>query len=600
MHRRICLSILHAVFGIVFELPLKHATKTFTISSVLFLVAMIAMSHSAFAQESIISDPLKDLSDNPGIPSLTLKIKDGSTSTWLRRSTTDDPGIYLLRIPSLENYTIPVSKPENESVLGFDVNAISGRMSYQTLNFWMSPEIEFMCRLDLPKPVLSWDTGAGKSYLIPALEIPVFILALNGFDRLLFGSEVEDGKKVYRTNPSTFWDNLTHGRWRSDKDAFHVNQIEHPYQGSIYHGFARSAGLNFWESLGYTFVGSFLWETAGETLHPSINDQVASGIAGSFFGEALFRMASLLLEGGGGEPGFWRELGAAVLSPPTAFNRLVFGDRFKPVFPSRNPAIFQWVRLGAGLVVSNGTGSSITNRPQASLNYSISYGLPGQPSYSYTRPFDYFQFEITAATRPNKIIGNITVQGLLLGTKYKAGEAYRGVWGLYGGFDYISPPFFRVSSATASLGTTAQWWLATSVALQGTALAGIGLGAGGTVPGRGEPDYHYGGTGRGVLDLRLIFGDVAMLNLTGHGYYISSLGSSEPQGKEDIRRLETGLTVRIYRHHALGIQYTALHRGARYSQRANITQRLGTLGLVYTLLGDTRFGAVEWRDGRSP
>ncbi len=128
MHRRICLSILHAVFGIVFELPLKHATKTFTISSVLFLVAMIAMSHSAFAQESIISDPLKDLSDNPGIPSLTLKIKDGSTSTWLRRSTTDDPGIYLLRIPSLQNYTIPGSKPENESVLGFDVNAISGMM----------------------------------------------------------------------------------------------------------------------------------------------------------------------------------------------------------------------------------------------------------------------------------------------------------------------------------------------------------------------------------------------------------------------------------------------------------------------------------------
>ena len=151
----------------------------------------------------------------------------------------------------------------------------------------------------------------------------------------------------------------------------------HPYQGSIYHGFARSAGLNYWESLGYTFLGSFLWETAGETTHPSINDQVASGIAGSFFGELLFRMASLLLESGGGEPGFWQELGAAALSPPTGFNRLVFGDRFKPVFPSRDPAIFQWVRLGEGLIVSNRTGSSITRNRQETLNYSMAYGLPG-------------------------------------------------------------------------------------------------------------------------------------------------------------------------------------------------------------------------------
>ena len=222
----------------------------------------------------------------------------------------------------------------------------------------MNPET---LSLDLPKPVLSWETGASKSYFIPALEIPGFILVLNGFDRLVYGNQVEDGKKVYSTNFSTFWDHLVHGRWRYDKDAFHVNQFVHPYQGSIYHGFARSAGLNFWESLGYTFMGSFLWETAGETTHPSINDQVASGIAGSFFGEVLFRMASLLLESGGGEPGFWRELGAAALSPPTGFNRLVFGDRFKAVFPSRDPAVFQWVRLGEGLIVSDRTGSSVTH-----------------------------------------------------------------------------------------------------------------------------------------------------------------------------------------------------------------------------------------------
>src|SRR6185295_261555 len=100
-------------------------------------------------------------------------------------------------------------------------------------------------------------------------------------------------------------------------DPFAVNQFLHPYQGSMYQGFARSAGLGFWESFAYTFLGSALWEEAGEHTTPSVNDQIASGIAGSFLGEPLFRISSLLLESGGGNPGFWRELGAGVISPST-------------------------------------------------------------------------------------------------------------------------------------------------------------------------------------------------------------------------------------------------------------------------------------------
>ena len=51
-------------------------------------------------------------------------------------------------------------------------------------------------------------------------------------------------------------------------------------------------------------------------------------------------MASLLLETDEGRPGFFRELAAAVISPPTGFNRLVFGNRFDAVFPSNQPATF--------------------------------------------------------------------------------------------------------------------------------------------------------------------------------------------------------------------------------------------------------------------
>ena len=224
------------------------------------------------------------------------------------------------------NYTFLASKLGYDNMTALDVIDPSDMTPNQTVNISLNAKSWLKEKPAETTQALSWETGAGKSYLIPALEIPAFLLLLNGYDRLAYPNSVEpDGQKTYNSNLSTFWDHVVHGPWGVDTDAFNVNQFMHPYQGSMYHGFARSAGLNYWESLLYTNAGSFLWETGGETTHPSINDQIASGIGGSFFGEALFRMASLVLEGDGGKPGFWRELGATVLSPPTGFNRLAFG-----------------------------------------------------------------------------------------------------------------------------------------------------------------------------------------------------------------------------------------------------------------------------------
>jgi hypothetical protein len=450
---------------------------------------------------------------------------------------------------------------------------------------------------------LSWETGAGKSYLIPALEIPAFLLLLNGYDRLAYPNSVEaDGQKTYSTNLSTFWDHVTHGPWGVDTDAFSMNQFAHPYQGSMYHGFARSVGLNYWESLLYDNAGSFLWETGGETTHPSINDQFASGIGGSFFGEALFRMASLVLEGDGGKPGLWREVGATLLSPSTGINRLAFGDRFKAVFPSHRPATFWRLRFGANLNAdpNDQSGSSTLNRRETTADFSMAYGLPGKPGYSYNRPFDYFHFEFTTLGNVGNPFDNIMIRGLLFGKDYEAGGSYRGIWGLYGGYDYISPHIFRVSSTSLSLGTTFQWWLSKAIALQGSALGGVGYAAAGNVTQVGERDYHYGVAPQGLLALRLILGDRAMLDLTGRAYYLSGVGGEDPGGGETIERLNAGLTVRLFGRHALGLQYSASLRDAHYPDRADSHQTAGTFSLVYTYLGTPGFGAVEWRriDGR--
>ena len=440
-----------------------------------------------------------------------------------------------------------------------------------------------------PKQFLNWETGEGKSYIIPAFEVTGYLLLLNQFDR-----HFVEPKDVYRTGTKSSWKNLTDSKWVVDTDPFGTNQFLHPYGGSIYYGLARSTGLNFWESFGYATAGSVLWELGGETGAPSINDQITTPIAGSFFGEPLFRMASLLLENDGGRPGFWRELGAAALSPPTGFNRLVFGNRFDAVFPSHDPAISTRFQLGASVnTVLTGPATSRFKENEATADFQLAYGLPGKPGYSYTRPFDYFNFQFTASTA--NTFENIITRGLLVGAPYGVGDSYRGVWGLYGTYDYISPQVFRVSSTALNLGTTAQWWLSHAVALQGTALGGVGYGAAGTIHGSGERDYHYGATPQALLELRLILGDRAMLNVTAHEYYVSGLGSTEHRGSENIARGTASFTVRVYDRHAIALKYVTSQRDAHYPDLPRTYQSVETFSIAYTFLGSTGFGAVEWR-----
>ena len=442
---------------------------------------------------------------------------------------------------------------------------------------------------DPMEPKRFGDAVAGKSELIPAVEIVGFNLLLNRYNYYFID------KAVYGTTLQSVRDNLS-GKWVVDTDPFAVNQFMHPYQGSVYFGLARSSGNDYWESLGYTFGGSLLWEIAGETGAPSINDLVTTGFGGTFLGEPLFRMASLLLEGGGESPGLWRELGAAAISPTLGFNRLAFGDRFHSVFDSRHPATYSYIRLGWNKVddVFDEAVSQKVKRDAASSDFHMSYGLPGKPGYRYTRPFDYFDFEFSANTA--NTFENIMSRGLLLGKEYAVGDDYRGIWGLYGSYDYISPQIFRVSSTALSFGTTAQWWLSRSVALQGTALAGLGYGAAGTIHGSGERDYHYGATPQALLALRLMFGKRADLDLTARSYYVSDVASTEDNGSERIFRADAALTVRVRGPHAITLKYNDSRRNASYPDMANAHQTVKTLSLLYTYyFGGDKSGAVEWR-----
>jgi len=430
---------------------------------------------------------------------------------------------------------------------------------------------------------------ARKSYFVPAAEII-------GFDTLLnrFNYYVSD-KVVYGTSLTSIRRNAT-GKWIADTDPFAMNQFYHPYQGSLYFGFARSAGLNYWTALVYTLSGSALWEIAGETGRPSYNDQMTTGIGGTFFGESLFRVASLILEKGEGNVGFWRGLAATLISPATGFNRQVFRHRFDSVFPRRDPALFARLRLGASLseeVTQEGV-SQTHKRKEVLADFHLSYGFPGKPGYTYTRPFDYFDLQFTAVN--SNVFENVMSRGMLVGTDYAAGDTYRGIWGLYGTYEYISPQIFRVSSTALSLGSTGAWRMSRSMQLQGTLMGGVGYGAAGISHSSStERDYHYGVTPQGLLALRLLFGGKANLDMTARGYYVSGVGSTESRGSERIVRGETALTFRIYGHNTITLRYVASRRDAYYPELPDRHQTIGTFSLLYGRVSSGHnFGAVHW------
>jgi hypothetical protein len=441
---------------------------------------------------------------------------------------------------------------------------------------------------DKPKLDLSADSETHKSYVIPALEILGFEFLLNQYNRHYISDD-------YKSNITSVRRNLR-SSWGVDDDPFRTNQLGHPYAGSMYHGFARSAGLNYWEALAYTFAGSALWEIAGETVPPSKNDQINTGIGGSFLGEALFRLSSLMLEHGGDLPPLWRELGAAAISPSTGFNRLVFRDRLDAIFASHNPAYYSRLQLGFSGTANNSQGTSTTQlkRNEALADYSIDYGLPGKPGYSYTRPFDYFNLQATASSANG--FESLMTRGLLLGKDYEEGKDYRGIWGLYGSYDYMAPQIFRVSSTALSLGTTAEWRLSNSIALQGSGLAGMGYAAVGTTHANASDlEYHYGLAPQALIALRLIFGERASLDLTMREYFVSNVAAATRGGRDNIMRFDASYTLRVKRRHAVTIKYLGNRRDASFADLGTTTQRRGTIGIFYTWLGQDGLGNVDWR-----
>jgi uncharacterized protein DUF3943 len=411
-----------------------------------------------------------------------------------------------------------------------------------------------------------------KSYILPAVEIVAMDAAVNLGGRLVLEPA------HFEVTPASIRRNLR-GPWVFDDDPFEINQFLHPYQGAMYHGIARSNGLGYWPSVAYTFTSSALWEIAGETTPPSRNDQIASGIAGSFLGEPLFRISRLLLERADHGPGVWRTLGSVLASPPTGLNHLLVGDPAGSLATDAVPFSDIRVQFGATAIAtgrSRSLSSLALNRPHLAM--SMDHGYPGNPDYRHERPFDYFRIESHLSAEG---LEQLATRGMLAGTDYGAGRL-TGIWGLYGTYDYFAPEGFQFSSTALSAGTTLQGRIFESLVVQSSGLVGAGYAAAHSVGQADGRDYHYGVAPQALANLRLIAGRRAALDLTAREYFVNSgrFGSGD---RDFIFVGDASLAVRLYRRHGIGLTYQRADRSSDYGS---------TVSVFYTFLG-SGFGAVQ-------
>ena len=410
------------------------------------------------------------------------------------------------------------------------------------------------------------------------IEIVAMDAAINFAGRLLLDPA------VFEVTPDSIRRNLR-GPWVVDDDPFQINQFGHPYQGAMYHGIARSNGLSYWPSVAYTFAGSALWEIAGETTPPSRNDQIASGIAGSFLGEPLFRISRLLLERADHGAGVWRTLASVLASPPTGLNHVLVGD---PAGVPRPDAVsFSDIRVQFGATASftgrlRSVSSFTLDQPRLAL--SMDYGYPGNANYRHQRPFDYFRIESSVSAEG---LENLSTRGLIAGTDYGSARL-GGIWGLYGSYDYFAPDNFRFSSTAFSFGTTLQASIAEALVLQSSGLVG-----GGYVATHSEDqidDFHYGVAPQALINLRLIAGRRAALELTAREYYVSTLGGFGTGQRDLIFVGDTWLAVRVFRRHGVALTYQLAGRSSDYLELPDRRRARSTVGVFYTFLGSGGFG----------
>lgn len=438
------------------------------------------------------------------------------------------------------------------------------------------------------------------SFIVPAVEGQAFNLAFLAFSNLVTH---ESFAWVSADSIASHFD----GRrpWQWDVDYFETNQFGHPYQGALAFTAARSSGLSFWWSALYPTFSSLTWEMFYEVDPPSYNDFITTPVGGVFLGEVLHRAARLLLRQAKQRGSKWSVewFGALLLEPTGALNRALFNEELESDDLEGTPPFFVVVGAGAnfGAAYRNELTQEVVRitAAQANIQGRITYGLPGDPHFRYSSPFSHFDLDFNFSG-PWKPITAFFMRGLIAGWQF--GEStpnVRGVWGLFGQYDYATAELVRVSSVGVGLGTSLQWRVGQATFLQ---VSGVLSFAPFAAAGQStvsddlasplERNYHIGYGGQGTLEARLIQRGVGWLRVVGRTWWVVG-DYIPPKGWESVSYVTAGPLVRVWGPLAIGGDIVAAFRISAFRDETfNNAFSGATYRLTLNWLSSEALGAV--------
>lgn len=368
---------------------------------------------------------------------------------------------------------------------------------------------------------LSLSRGSGRGF-VAAAEVVGINLFVQTFDRFVLR---EDYSKI---NPSTLARNFRNGFvW--DNDYFSTNQFAHPYHGNLYFNAARTNGMNFWQSYPYALGGSLMWEFWGETDPPAINDVFSTSFGGAAIGEVFYRTSSLVLDDSKvGWARFWRELGAGLLNPIRAFNRIVHGDAWRVRPDNGKYHDYNRIPVDASLLIGGRYVADEGHMTRGSHNLRLGFHIEYGDAFADERtvPYDYFSADVRFNVGSQPFVSDIHLIGRLYGHTIYEGQALRAQFGIFQHFDYYASDSIKGSDMKNpfEISETAAFGPGLIVQLPGTGnltLFEQRLFLNGIILGGSKSDYYnfldrdYNiGSGFGwKTNTRLVFGRLGMFTL---------------------------------------------------------------------------------------
>jgi hypothetical protein len=233
--------------------------------------------------------------------------------------------------------------------------------------------------------------------------------------------------------------NLNPNHWAWDNDNFHTNQFGHPYHGSFYFNAFRTNGYSFWQSVPAAFVGSYLWETFGESQAPAPNDFINTSFGGIILGEITYRLSNKVINNH--TRGFHRQMSEVfgfLISPTNGINRVLDGKWGKV---AGNTLEVDSTKINAEFDVGyrkfNFGNRSLFDQGGKSGWYAHARLLYGTPYENFRKPFTNVIINLEIGKDDSSSINNISVYGSLTGWQLNNAEEVKHLLVLSANYDYL-------------------------------------------------------------------------------------------------------------------------------------------------------------------